>query len=114
MDFSLPLLFLFVTYPSQITLICDVLYRGVALISQFHGRSDDCITFSISKRLLHFLYVLKFKLDIEHKICKKNNTKYIIEINDKIVEIYNTNKLVSLYNKELTHILDKHAPTITS
>ncbi len=23
---------------------------------------------------LHFLYVLKFKLDIEHKICKTNNT----------------------------------------
>ncbi len=23
---------------------------------------------------LHFLYVLKFKLDIEHKICKKNTT----------------------------------------
>ncbi len=23
---------------------------------------------------LHFLYVLKFKLDIEDKICKKNNT----------------------------------------
>ncbi len=23
---------------------------------------------------LHFLYVLKFKLDIEHQICKMNNT----------------------------------------
>ncbi len=23
---------------------------------------------------LHFLYVLQFKLDIEYKICKKNNT----------------------------------------
>ncbi len=23
---------------------------------------------------LHFLYVLKFKLDIEYKICKTNNT----------------------------------------
>ncbi len=23
---------------------------------------------------LHFLHVLKFKLDIEHKICKMNNT----------------------------------------
>ncbi len=23
---------------------------------------------------LHFLYVLKFKLDIEHKICQMNNT----------------------------------------
>ncbi len=22
----------------------------------------------------HFLYVLKFKIDMEHKICKKNNT----------------------------------------
>ncbi len=31
-----------------------------------------------NKRLLYynfdFLYVLQFKLDIEHKICKKNNT----------------------------------------
>ncbi len=24
---------------------------------------------------LHFLYVLKFKLDIEHQICKMNNTR---------------------------------------
>ncbi len=29
---------------------------------------DDNIEF------LHFLYVLKFKLNIEHKICKMNNT----------------------------------------
>ncbi len=35
---------------------------------------------------LHFLYVLKFKLDIEHKICKMNNTTQRF---NKCVFLYN-------------------------
>ncbi len=34
---------------------------------------------------LHFLYVLKFKLDTEHKICKMNNTTQTF---NKFVFIY--------------------------
>ncbi len=34
---------------------------------------------------LHFLYVLKFKLDREHKICKMNNTTQTF---DKFVFLY--------------------------
>ncbi len=31
-----------------------------------------------SIEFLHFLYVLKIKLDIKHMICKMNNTTYIL------------------------------------
>ncbi len=34
---------------------------------------------------LHFVYVLKFKLDIEHQICKMNNTTQTI---NKFVFLY--------------------------
>ncbi len=34
---------------------------------------------------LHFLYVLKFKLDIEHQICKMNNTTHTF---NKFVFLY--------------------------
>ncbi len=34
-----------------------------------HNKIDDN-----NIEFLHFLYVLKFNLDIEHKICKMNNT----------------------------------------
>ncbi len=34
--------------------------------------------------MIHFLYVLKFKLDIDHKICKKNTTQTF----DKLVFLY--------------------------
>ncbi len=36
-------------------------------------------------QFLHFLYVLKFKLDIEHKICKMNNTTQTL---NKFVFLY--------------------------
>ncbi len=48
MDVSLPLHFCFVTYLSQITLICDVLYIWIALISWFQEDHMPLLSFMLA------------------------------------------------------------------